>query len=79
VNTIKDFFSSVLLVSISDELSDRLAKVINTRHDIVHRAGRTKEGESNEVSQADVQALYELLLEVMASIDYQSVDGLLED
>lgn len=79
VETIKGFFSSVLLFSISDELSSHLSKAIITRHDIVHRAGRTKDGEANEVSQADVQALSELLLEVMTTIDYQIVDGLLED
>ncbi|RUO68343.1 HEPN/Toprim-associated domain-containing protein [Idiomarina ramblicola] len=79
VKTIKDFFSSVLLISIPHELSDSLAKAIITRHDIVHRAGRTKDGDSNEVSQSDVQALSQLLMKVMACIDSQIVDGLLGD
>jgi hypothetical protein len=79
VKTIKDFFSSVLLISIPEELSDCLAKAIITRHDIVHRAGRTKDGDSNEVSQFDVQALSQLLMKVMASIDSQIVDDLLGD
>lgn len=78
VKTIKDFFTSVLLVNISDDRSDRLAQAVTTRHDIVHRAGRTKEGNINDITQADVQATSVLVLDVMASIDYQIVDGLLE-
>ena len=79
VKTIKDFFSSVLLVNISEDLTARLSLAVTTRHDIVHRAGRTKEGKPIEVTQADVQAISELILKVMDSVDYQIVDGLLEE
>lgn len=78
LKTIKDFFPSVLLVNISSDISKRLAQAVNTRHDIVHRAGRTKDGKVNDVTQADVQSVSILVLEVMSSIDYQIVDGLLE-
>lgn len=77
VKTIKAFFPSVLLVKISDDLSDRLAVAEITRHDIVHRAGRTKDGKSNEVTLADVKAVSTLVLDIITSVDSQIVDGIL--
>jgi hypothetical protein len=52
---------------------------VDTRHDIVHRAGKTRGGEPIEVTLQSVQKLSGLVLEVMASVDEQIVDRLLYD
>ncbi|MGR5501864.1 HEPN/Toprim-associated domain-containing protein [Vibrio sp. DNB22_10_4] len=79
VKTINAFFTSVLLINLSNHLLQRLSEAVDTRHDIVHRAGKTREGEPIEVTLQSVQKLSGLVLEVMASVDEQIVDGLLYD
>lgn len=79
VKTINAFYTSVLLITLPDHLRQRLSEAVDTRHDIVHRAGKTREGKPIEVSLKAVQKLSDLVLEVMASVDEQIVDGLLYD
>ncbi|MEL0638758.1 HEPN/Toprim-associated domain-containing protein [Marinomonas sp. TI.3.20] len=79
VKTINTFYSSVLLVNLSSHLLKRLSDAVDTRHDIIHRAGKTKDGEPIEITLKATLDLSELVFEVMASVDEQIVDGLLDD
>lgn len=56
-----------------------LKRVIEKRHDIVHRNGKTVQGKTVHVTMADVEKLIELVNSAIKNIDKQIKDGLLDD
>lgn len=65
LSKIKQLYKSVLCVEFPKDLSS-IFRAINIRHDIVHRNGRTKEG---EVHQLTLDAVSELILSIRGFID----------
>lgn len=53
---------------------DSIQRAITKRHDLVHRSGKTKEGEEVSVSREDIQALVDAIRELGQHIDSQLTD-----
>lgn len=77
-NTI-EIYKSVLDINFPEEAIPQLSMAIETRHDIVHRNGKQTSGKPIIVNDSDVEALVQLVSEVIREIDKQVKDGLLDD
>lgn len=78
VDTAIAIYKYVLKCTFPEDKIDSLKKHIETRHDIVHRNGRKKNGAINYIIDEDVNVLIELVSDVVRHIDKQILDGLLD-
>ncbi|WP_156804475.1 HEPN/Toprim-associated domain-containing protein [Gallaecimonas xiamenensis] len=78
IKTIKSFYSSVLLIDFHDAVINQLSNAVSTRHDVVHRAGKTPEGEAIEITNQAINELSKLILSIMEFVDKKIIDGLLD-
>jgi hypothetical protein len=67
---IKPLYSSVLNVQFPDDFGD-VSRAVLTRHDIVHRNSKTKDGESIRMTAADVEHVIVLVEQFVNFIDEQ--------
>lgn len=67
---IKAIYKSVLDINFPDDLAI-LFKAVLTRHDIIHRSGKTKEGSSIELNKGNVIKLIEVANSFVDDIDAQ--------
>lgn len=72
-------YKSVLDVDFPIESMSILQKAISQRHDIVHRNGKTIDGNEIEISNEDVSSLIQVIKDLIGKVDYQVKDGLLDD
>lgn len=73
---VSHMYKDVLNINFPQDM-DYLSKAVMTRHDLVHRNGKTKEGESVVVSEIDIVRLIEYVTEFIQNIDKQ-VNGLIK-
>ncbi|KLV46266.1 hypothetical protein SH16_01751 [Aeromonas caviae] len=78
IGTVKDLYRDVLLCQLPEAEISALIKSVETRHDIVHRNGKSIAGEMVIVTKKDVRELIKLVRRVVVSIDKQILDGLLD-
>lgn len=78
IGTVKDLYRDVLLCQLPDADISALIKSVETRHDIVHRNGKSTDGEMVIVTKKDVRELIKLVRRVVLHIDKQILDGLLD-
>ncbi|MNG18687.1 hypothetical protein D3C84_1027750 [compost metagenome] len=71
-------YEKVLLCSFPKDKVAQLTKSVETRHDIVHRNGKTTEGSIINIAKEDVENLITLVSDVVSHIDKQILDGLLD-
>lgn len=69
---VKNIYNSVLGINLGEKIviSD-LMKCIGIRHDIVHRNGKDKEGNLQDISKEDVLELAEKVSKFIGSIEYE--------
>lgn len=67
---VKPLYASVLNVQFPDDFGD-VSRAVLTRHDIVHRNGKTKDGESIRMTAADVESVIVQIEELVGFIDEQ--------
>jgi hypothetical protein len=67
---VRPMYESVLGIGFPEDLVD-LQKAIMTRHDIVHRNCKTKDGDHIEFSIEDIEQNTELVSEFVAFVDEQ--------
>jgi hypothetical protein len=79
IDIVKDLYKRVLLCEFPEDYLSKLRPLILTRHDIVHRNGKKKDGNIVNVSQQDVVELIELVSDVTKAIDLQIINGMLID
>ena len=76
---VRNIYKSVLDIDIPEKTISSLTNAINIRHDIIHRNGKNKSGELVLVTESDLEALVNLVSEVVREIDKHVIDGLLDD
>ena len=69
IGKVKPMYAQVLKVDLGD--ISTIAADIQTRHDIVHRNGRTKDGKPNEVTPEQVLALLVKITELAGRVEIQ--------
>jgi hypothetical protein len=67
---VSHMYKDVLNINFPEDM-DYLSKAVVTRHDLVHRNGKTKEGKGVEVSVSDITDLIEYVTEFILNIDKQ--------
>lgn len=72
-------YKSVLDTHFPIELLFELKQAVDNRHDIVHRNGKTTQGNSIDVSMDDVENLITLVDKTIRHLDNQIKEGLLDD
>lgn len=75
--TVKELYRNVLLCDFQKDSVAELVKVVEIRHNIVHRNGKTKDGSMVTISDDDVRDLIRLVRSVVRHIDKQILNGLL--
>lgn len=78
VKHIKNLFKNVLDCKMSDEILDIIREFSQTRHDIVHRNGKDRHGNSIQISSKDIIELISVITNFIGDIDKQILDGLLD-
>lgn len=77
IEVVSGLYKNVLKVSFLNEYISEINKAIEIRHDIVHRNGKTNEGESVIVTSDMVTRLLTISKEFLSDIDKQVIDGFL--
>lgn len=75
---IKKLFENVLDCTVSDEKLKLIRVYSQTRHDIVHRNGKDRHGDSVHISHEDIINLISVISGFIVDIDKQILDGLLD-
>ncbi|WP_323929420.1 HEPN/Toprim-associated domain-containing protein [Aeromonas caviae] len=71
-------YKNVLLCNFPEDKIGKLEEKVETRHNIVHRNGKTTEGSLVHISKTDVQEVIDLVCDIVSHIDKQILDGLLD-
>ncbi|QFI37169.1 hypothetical protein FR932_04660 [Moritella marina ATCC 15381] len=79
LDTVTGLYKNVLLCEFPKDKISKLDAAIDIRHDIVHRNGKKTDGSLVMVSQQDVVNLIDLVQHIIKEIDYQIIDGLLDN
>ncbi|MFM5361680.1 HEPN/Toprim-associated domain-containing protein [Aeromonas veronii] len=78
IKNIKNLFEKVLDCKIPDDKLKTIGSYSQTRHDIVHRNGKSRHGDNVYISQEDITNLIGVIYEFVVDIDKQIIDGLLD-
>jgi hypothetical protein len=79
IQTTRKMLREVLLIEIPNNLVSELNRAVIKRHDIVHRNGRSPNGQSINVTRENVMELINLVVQCIENIDQQVLDALTKD
>ncbi|MGE6181105.1 hypothetical protein ACLHZ8_21525, partial [Aeromonas salmonicida] len=75
---IKTLYEGVLNCKLQKDKLALIRGYASTRHDIVHRNGRDRNGDIVDISSEDIGRLLDVVVDFVSDIDKQILDGLLE-
>ncbi|MDR1844460.1 MAG: hypothetical protein LBR63_11965 [Citrobacter amalonaticus] len=79
IQTARKMLREVLLIEFPNGLVPELNRAVIKRHDIVHRNGRSRNGQAIHVTSENVMELLELVMQCIENIDQQVLDALAKD
>lgn len=75
---IKTLYEGVLNCKLQQDTLALIRGYASTRHDIIHRNGRDRNGDAVDISIEDIERLLDVVIEFITDIDKQILDGLLD-
>lgn len=75
---IKTLYEGVLNCKLQQDTLALIKGYASTRHDIIHRNGRDRNGDAVEISSEDIERLLDVVIDFITDIDKQILDGLLD-
>lgn len=75
---IKTLYEGVLNCKLQKDSLALIKGYVSTRHDIVHRNGRDRDGDIVEITSEDIERLLDVVIDFVTDIDKQILDGLLD-
>ncbi|WP_105680127.1 HEPN/Toprim-associated domain-containing protein [Cronobacter dublinensis] len=79
IQTARKMLTEVLLIEFPNDLVPKLNRAVIKRHDIVHRNGKSTNGQTIHVTSEHVIDLLELVVQCIENIDQQVLDALAKD
>ncbi|TVT83975.1 HEPN/Toprim-associated domain-containing protein [Pseudomonas sp. H3(2019)] len=77
--SVQKLYKNVLLTEISKPHMDKLVRAVSIRHDIVHRNGKSLQGDNHKMNMEDARQLVDAVDAAVRHIDKQIKDGLLDE
>ncbi|WP_219812534.1 hypothetical protein [Aeromonas sp. ASNIH4] len=74
---IKTLYEGVLNCKLQQDTLALIRGYASTRHDIIHRNGRDRNGDAVDISIEDIERLLDVVIDFITDIDKQILDGLL--
>lgn len=76
IPTVTELYSNCLHIEFPEVMKNEIGKAVMLRHDIVHRNGRSKQGEPHTIKSEDVKALEKLVTNLIPYVDKNILDSL---